>query len=56
MLSNELQKRKYKVQVLDNVHLAQVYYQRLYWGSMGTSKLHEKMVRVYNKMLSIVWK
>lgn len=50
-----LTKRKHKVEVLDLIHLAMMYYQRIYWGQMGTNELYTRMSRLYNILLNVVW-
>jgi hypothetical protein len=44
------------VQVLDNISHTMRYYQHLYWGSMGTSELYERISSLYSNILNMLWR
>jgi len=54
-MPENLEKRKHMVQVLDNISYAMRYYQYLYWGSIGTSTMYNRMALLYNDMLNMLW-
>jgi hypothetical protein len=55
-MPENIKKRQHMVQVLGNISYTMRYYQHLYWGSMGTREVCNRMALLYSDILNMLWK